>query len=203
MKLNKLLLVLGLLPGFTYANNVNLDSLFTQQNNFCNQGKDGNLKGIVSYFGLNQNSDFYLNGMKVNKIEIKTPNVTQNFNKSQLIEESKKYVKQFKDYPFKNIHTIVYSINIDLGTPLSEVKSKISGINGNNSYYKDFGNYDPNKLKTSIEMSDFENNIKSIQVPMINASFLGMGPTTQILYQCKIITYTNDDLNTITQKASQ
>lgn len=202
MKFKKLLLILGLLPTLSYANNVNLDKLFNQQDNFCNQGQDGNLKGIVSYFSLNQNSDFYLNGIKVNRIEIKTPIVTQNFNKNQLIDEAQKYVKQTKDYNFKNIYTIIHTINLDLPISLNELKTKVSGIN-NNSFYQSFGNYDPNKLKSSTGMEDFEKNIKTIQVPMINASFMNMGGNTQILYQCKIITYTNDDLNMVTQKVSQ
>lgn len=202
MKLNKIILALGLVPTLAFANNVNLEPLFNQQNNFCNQGFDGNIKGIISYFNLNQNSDFNVNGIKVNRIEIKNPIVTQNFNKSQLMEESKKYVKQMKDYPFKSIYTVIYSVNLDLPATTQEIKNKINGIN-NNSLYHSFGNYDPTKLKSSITMEDFEKNLKTIQVPIMNATFMEMGGNTQVLYQCKIITYTNDDLNTVSRKASQ
>lgn len=205
---NKLLLSLLLLPCFAHANQVNLDSLVANQNNFCNQGKDGNLKGILSFLSLNKNSDIFFKGEKVTRIEIKNPKITLQYSPEKLQEESKKYVTLNKPYPFKNLYSINYLISFVVDTPTENIKPKIENMNQNSGMaYKRFGDYKGSILAQSKSMEDFETNLKTIQSSEYNISVISNyesnTPKTTIVYQCKMVSYTSDDMNTITQKANQ
>lgn len=203
--MKKLLLSMFLLPILAHANQVNLDNLVSNSNNFCNQGQDGKLTGVLSYFNLNNDSDIYFKGFKVSRIEIQNPIVQTQFTPSQIQEESKKYIKQFSPYQYKNLYTINYVISLVIDGSLENVKSKIENFNGTNSYKK-FGQYNPDILTHSKNPEEFENNLKTIQVPEYNASFMNnyetQNPRTNMVYQCKMISYTNENVATITYKAS-
>lgn len=205
---NKFLFSLLLLPCFANANQVSLDSLVSNTGNFCNQGQEGKLTGVLSFLNLNNNSDIYFKGFKVTRIEIKTPQVVTQFNSAKLQEESKKYVMNNKNYPFKNLYSIGYLISFIVDTPVENLKSKIENFNpSTGSYYKRFGEYKATDLQQSKSMEDFENNLKTIQVPEYNltimANYETNSPKSSLIYQCKMVAYTNEDITTITNKANK
>lgn len=205
---NKLLISLLLLPCLAQANQVNLDSLVSNDNNFCNQGQDGKFNGILSFLSLNNNSDMYFKGFKVTRIEIKNPQIMTQFTPAKLQEESKKYVSNNKVYPFKNIYSIAYFINFVVDTPADNLKSKMENFNpATKGYYKRFGQYQVNALQQSKSMEEFESNLKTIQVPeysaMIMPNYETNTPKSVVIYQCKMVAYTSEDMATITNKANQ
>lgn len=204
---NKLAIIMLLLPVLAQANQVSLDSLVSNQNNFCNQGQDGNIKGVLSFLNLNNNSDLSFKGFKVTRIEIKNPKITLQYSPEKLKEESKKYVSSNKAYQFKNLYSINYLINFIVDTPVENIKSKVENMNASGVAYKKFGEYKGSILEQSKSLEDFESKLKTIQTPEYTMSIMSNyetnTPKSSLVYQCSIISYTSDDINTITQKASQ
>lgn len=203
--MRKFLFCLLFLPILAKANQVNLDNLVTNTNNFCNQGQDGKLTGVLSYFNLNKNSDIYFKGFKVSRIEIQNPKVQTEFTPDKLLQESKKILPSEQNYAFKNLYSITYIMTLLIDSPIDQLKSKIENINGNYAYKK-FGQYNPAILKQSKSILEFEKNLQNIQVPEYTASLvnnyeLSMARTL-LIYQCKMIAYTSDNIATISNKAN-
>ncbi len=112
------------------------------------------------------------------------------------------------EYPFKNLYSIGYLISFIVDTPVENLKSKIENFNpSTGSYYKRFGEYKATALQQSKSMEDFENNLKTIQVPEYNltimANYETNSPKSSLIYQCKMVAYTNEDITTITNKANK
>lgn len=204
--MKKLLLSLLFAPLLAQANQVNLDSLVSNDNNFCNQGQEGKLTGILSYFNLNADSDISFKGFKVSRIEIQNPIIQTQFTPARLAEESKKYVKLIKPYTYKNLYTINYVISLVVDGSVDNIKAKLENFNGTNAYKK-FGQYNPELLKESRTPEEFEFNLRKIQVPEYNVSMMnnyeGGVPRTNVIYQCKMVAYTNEDIATMTNKANK
>lgn len=202
---NKLLIALFILPVISYANEVSLDSLVSNENSFCNQGSNGIISGILSFLKLNSQSDIYFKGNKVTKIEIKNPQISVLFSSEKIKEESKLYVSDNKPYNFKNFYRIINTVTFVVDSSKENLQKKLENLNpSNGTYYKKYGKYDPNILKQSRTMQEFENNIKTIHVPEYNYSIISNyennTPQTTVMYQCKMVTYTNEDIATINQK---
>lgn len=208
MKNKFLLSALLLLPIFAQANQVNLDSLVSNENNFCNQGRDGNLKGILSFLNLDKNSDIFFKGFKVSRIEIKNPQIVLQFSPEKLKEESKKYITSNKSYAFKNLYSINYFISFIVDSSVEDLKSKIDNINFNSGVaYKKFGDYKGSILSKSKSVEDFEDNLKTIQSPEYNIAIMknyeNNSSRASVIYQCKMVSYTNEDIDSLTKKANQ
>lgn len=204
--MKKLIISVLFLPLVGYANQVNLDKLVSNNDNFCNQGQEGQLTGVLSYFDLNSNSDILFKGLRVSRIEIQKPMVQIQFTPDKLKEESKQYLKPFKSYNYKNLYTINHMISLIIDSDINNVKTKLDNFNGRTAYKK-FGQYNPELLKQSKTPEEFEFNLRKIQVPEYNVSIVNnyeIGTQrTSLIYQCKIISYTSDDLTTIVNKVSR
>lgn len=204
--MKKIIFSVLFLPLMAQANSVNLDNLVTNNNNFCNQGQDGKLTGVLSYFNLNTNSDIYFKGFKVSRIEIQTPKVQTEFTPEKLLQESRKTLPSTQKYNFKNLYSITYIISLLIDSPVDQLKLKIENINGNYAYKK-FGQYNPAILKQSTSLEDFEKNLKNIQVPEYTASLVnnydGNMIRTLLVYQCKMVAYTNESISTMSDKANK
>ena len=131
------------------------------------------------------------------------------YDDSKLKEESKKYVKEFdKNYNFKNLYSITLNINFIVNSDPQSVKTALGNFNQNRGgFYNKFGNYNPSVLNNSTSMQDFENNMKQIQVPEYNAMIVPLYQNNLVnsnfIYQCKLVSYTKQDADSIKNQLSQ
>ena len=120
--------------------------------------------------------------------------------------ESNKYVKASGGYPLKNLYSIVYWVNFTVDSPMENLKMKMENINSAGIGNKKFGEYNPRVLEGSKTMQEFEKNLKTIQTSEYSLSLLNnyetRTPKTTVMYQCKIISYTDESLESIKSKAS-
>ena len=201
---NNLILLSLILPCLAHANIVSLNALTSNENNFCNQAKDGNIMGILSFLKLNRDSDIVFKGSEVTKIEIKNPQIKLEIDAARLQQESRKYVSAYAAYPFGNLYSVSYFVNFIVDSPIENLKAKMENINSAGVGYKKFGNYNPKILEGSKTMQEFETNLKTIQTAEYSLNLIKNYETqrtkTSVVYQCKMITYTNDSLEEIKQK---
>jgi hypothetical protein len=201
--MKKFILLISLLPIITLANEVKLDNLVSEKNNFCGGYKEKNIKDLMQYFQINEKSDIFINGLKVDGILIDNPEIYLLSSKEQLKEQllktgrNKFKEEEIKKYDFSNIKRIIHKTTLRFDKPLLDVEKFFVK---NSNYSLDKKGF-INIIKTN-EIINFDNaknleELNNLLLKSQNGSYSGLlkeinikGKTQTILdYNCTMNVY--------------